>query len=61
MKTVCLVVLVIALVTPLSLARLEHQAAEQPAAIDPQRVQDQDTMTWDDYRPFPGRNGPTRR
>lgn len=24
--------------------------------IDPQRVQDQDLMTWDDYRPIPGRN-----
>jgi len=24
--------------------------------IDPQRVQDQDTMTWADYRPIPGRN-----
>jgi M6 family metalloprotease-like protein len=24
--------------------------------LDPQRVQDQDTMTWDDYRPIPGRN-----
>ncbi len=26
------------------------------APIDPQRVQDQDTMTWADYRPIPGRN-----
>ena len=24
--------------------------------IDPQRVQDQDTMTWADYRPSPGRD-----
>ena len=24
--------------------------------IDPQRVQDQDLMTWDDYRPIPGKN-----
>lgn len=24
--------------------------------IDPQRVQDQDLMSWDDYRPIPGRN-----
>jgi M6 family metalloprotease-like protein len=24
--------------------------------IDPQRVQDQDLMTWDDYRPIPGHN-----
>jgi M6 family metalloprotease-like protein len=27
-----------------------------PGAIDPQRVQDQDTMTWADYRPIPGIN-----
>jgi len=26
------------------------------APIDPQQVQDQDLMTWDDYRPIPGRN-----
>ncbi|MGA2532126.1 MAG: peptidase M6 [Candidatus Aminicenantales bacterium] len=26
------------------------------APIDPQKVQDQDTMTWADYRPIPGRN-----
>jgi len=27
-----------------------------PPPIDPQQVQDQDTMTWADYRPIPGRN-----
>ena len=27
---------------------------ERPVPIDPQRVQDQDTMTWKDYRPIPG-------
>lgn len=29
---------------------------EMPGAIDPQIVQDQDDMTWDDYRPIPGKN-----
>ena len=29
---------------------------ESLALIDPQQVQDQDLMTWDDYRPIPGRN-----
>ena len=29
---------------------------ESLAPIDPQRVQDQDLMTWNDYRPIPGRN-----
>ncbi|MDH5467952.1 MAG: hypothetical protein OEY25_11090, partial [Candidatus Aminicenantes bacterium] len=24
--------------------------------IDPQKVQDQDLMTWDDYHPIPGKN-----
>ncbi len=27
-----------------------------PKPIDPQIVQDQDDMTWDDYRPIPGKN-----
>ncbi|MGH7507684.1 MAG: hypothetical protein ACRELX_18675, partial [Longimicrobiales bacterium] len=27
---------------------------QAPAAIDPQQVQDQDDMTWDDYAPIPG-------
>jgi hypothetical protein len=26
----------------------------RPEAIDPQRVRDQDDMTWDDYKPIPG-------
>jgi M6 family metalloprotease-like protein len=30
--------------------------AELPGPIDPQVVQDQDDMTWDDYRPIPGKN-----
>ncbi len=29
---------------------------EELAPIDPQQIQDQDLMTWDDYRPIPGRN-----
>ncbi len=32
-----------------------EQARLRPP-IDPQRVQDQDDMTWADYRPIPGRN-----
>ena len=36
------------------------QSAKDRAAalspLDPQRVQDQDLMTWDDYRPIPGKN-----
>ena len=31
-------------------------ARRSPVPIDPQRVQDQDLMTWADYRPIPGRN-----
>ena len=27
-----------------------------PPPIDPQRVQDQDDMTWADYKPIPGTN-----
>ena len=29
-------------------------SSELPPPIDPQQVQDQDDMTWDDYRPIPG-------
>ncbi|MCK7476382.1 MAG: hypothetical protein M0C28_01445 [Candidatus Moduliflexus flocculans] len=32
----------------------QKTAGAGPAPIDPQRVQDQDTMTWADYRPIPG-------
>lgn len=31
-------------------------SGELLSPIDPQLVQDQDLMTWDDYRPIPGRN-----
>ena len=31
-------------------------AGPVPASIDPQRVQDQEQMTWADYRPIPGMN-----
>src|SRR5690349_10162354 len=31
-------------------------ASAQTAPIDPQKVQDQDTMTWADYKPIPGHN-----
>ncbi len=34
----------------------QKTAGAAPGPIDPQRVQDQDTMTWADYRPIPGRN-----
>jgi M6 family metalloprotease-like protein len=35
----------------------QGKTARRPLApIDPQRVQDQDLMTWEDYRPIPGRN-----
>jgi len=37
-------------------AALAGSAAPAPGAIDPQRVQDQDAMTWADYRPIPGVN-----
>jgi len=41
-----------------SLAGCGSGAAEEAALtpIDPQVVQDQDDMTWEDYRPIPGRN-----
>lgn len=32
------------------------QKSAPPAPLDPQRVRDQDAMTWADYRPVPGRD-----
>jgi M6 family metalloprotease-like protein len=34
----------------------QQTPAPFPAPIDPQRVQDQDDMTWADYKPIPGTN-----
>ncbi len=34
----------------------EEVDSEPLPPIDSQQVQDQDLMTWDDYRPIPGRN-----
>ena len=33
-----------------------RENTEIPGPIDPQMVQDQDDMTWDDYTPIPGKN-----
>jgi hypothetical protein len=37
-----------------------HKAGKEqilpPTPIDPQMVQDQDDMTWEDYHPIPGKN-----
>ncbi len=33
-----------------------RNTAAFPSPIDPQVVQDQDDMTWDDYKPIPGKN-----
>ena len=47
-----------ALVLTMSLAcqKNETSVSEVPAPIDPQKVQDQDDMTWNDYNPIPGKN-----
>jgi len=39
-----------------SSVKLPAELLIPPKPIDPQVVQDQDDMTWDDYRPIPGRN-----
>jgi hypothetical protein len=38
------------------IGRSQKTDRERLAPIDPQRVQDQDLMTWADYRPIPGRH-----
>ena len=39
-----------------SLAAGRHRPARRSAPIDPQKWQDQQAMTWDDYHPIPGVN-----
>ena len=39
-----------------SFKKQDHKLTYPPTPIDPQIVQDQDDMTWDDYRPVPGKN-----
>ena len=39
-----------------SLLRTGYKLISPPKPIDPQVVQDQDEMTWEDYHPIPGRN-----
>jgi M6 family metalloprotease-like protein len=41
---------------PILLLLSAPQVPAPPAPVDPQRVQDQDDMTWADYRPIPGVN-----
>ena len=59
-KARILTILIIAGAGLALLAASPIQTAKDKAAtfppIDPQRVQDQDLMTWDDYRPIPGKN-----
>lgn len=48
--------LVAAFLAVASLIFPETSKSSFPPPIDPQRVQDQDKMTWADYRPIPGAN-----
>ncbi|HOW84376.1 MAG TPA: peptidase M6 [Candidatus Aminicenantes bacterium] len=52
----CLAGLSLLLLSGAAAPQAAKTAGGQPGPIDPQRVQDQDTMTWADYRPIPGRN-----
>jgi len=51
----CVSFVLIALLAPAA-SQVPQTACPALTPIDPQRVQDQDTMTWADYRPIPGRN-----
>jgi M6 family metalloprotease-like protein len=50
----CVFLALLALLTPAA-SQVPKTTIPAPAPIDPQRVQDQDAMTWADYRPIPGR------
>lgn len=54
--TIAVVVLTSLLFLNAGSPRSREKAGAAPGPLDPQRVQDQDTMTWADYRPIPGRN-----
>jgi M6 family metalloprotease-like protein len=41
---------------PNRVIRPGHDLTSPPKPIDPQLVQDQDEMTWEDYHPIPGKN-----
>ena len=50
-------VIVLSTLLVLAVAWMTGQSGTKPQPpIDPQQVQDQDAMTWDDYRPIPGKN-----
>lgn len=50
-------IMLVSLVFLAATASQPRKAVSKPLPpIDPQRVQDQDLMTWDDYRPIPGHN-----
>lgn len=42
--------------SPSRIKKPSYKLTFPPQPIDPQQVQDQDDMTWDDYRPIPGKN-----
>lgn len=51
-----LIAAIAAVTVSLTAARDQSSATPFPPPIDPQIVQDQDDMTWKDYRPIPGTN-----
>jgi len=44
------------IMTTTACQKTEPPTSKSLAPIDPQKVQDQDDMTWDDYNPIPGKN-----
>ncbi len=50
------VALVTLLILSVTACHKGEEGSASPAPIDPQQVRDQDVMTWDDYRPIPGRD-----
>lgn len=47
----------LALASALGAQRQPATPPGAPAPIDPQKIQDQDDMTWADYTPILGKNG----
>ncbi|MDH7513497.1 MAG: hypothetical protein QHH14_11185 [Clostridiales bacterium] len=55
LSSVILALFIFTLLFTAAFARAKNEA-QFPPPVDPQKVKDQDVMTWEDYRPLPGRD-----
>jgi M6 family metalloprotease-like protein len=56
MKKITLILLLASALNGALAQKSQKEIPFPPGPVDPQMVQDQDDMTWDDYHPIPGKN-----